>query len=79
MFKRLRQAGLRLKPTKCHFGLSEVKLLGYILNGEGIQTDPEKVAAINNLATPTSVSEVRSFPGMSGYYRQCIPDYAQGA
>ena len=79
VFDRLRQAGLRLKPTKCHFGLSEVKLLGYILNGEGIQTDPEKVAAINNLATPTSVSEVRSFLGMSGYYRQCIPDYAQVA
>ena len=73
------QAGLRLKPTKCHFGLSEVKLLGYILNGEGIQTDPEKVAAINNLATPTSVSEVRSFLGMSGYHRQCIQDYAQVA
>ena len=76
VFDRLWQDGLRWKPTKFNFGLSEVKLLGYILNGEGIQTDPEqKVAALNNLATPTSASEVWSFLGMSGYYRQCIPEY----
>ena len=60
VFDRLRSAGLRLKPTKCHFGLAEVKLLGYILNGDGITTDPEKVAAINNLSSPESVTEVRS-------------------
>ena len=76
VFDRLRSAGLRLKPTKCHFGLSEVKLLGYILNGDGITTDPEKVAAINNLSSPESVTEVRSFLDMAGYHRQCIPEYA---
>ena len=77
VFDRLRNAGLRLKPTKCHFGMSEVKLLGYILSGAGIRTDPEKVVAINNLGSPESVPEVRSFLGMTGYYRQCIPDYAK--
>ena len=37
VFNRLRQAGLRLKRTKCSFGLSEIRLLGYILNSEGIK------------------------------------------
>ena len=29
VFDRLREAGLKLKPTKCAFGLEEVKLLGF--------------------------------------------------
>ena len=46
VFARLLEAGLRLKPTKCFFGLGEIKLLGYIVNRDVIHTDPEKVKAI---------------------------------
>ena len=49
VFARLRKAGLRLKPTKCFFGLEEIKLLGYIVNRDGIHTDPEKVKVIAKL------------------------------
>ena len=63
VFDRLRQVGLRLKPTKCAFGLPEVKLLGYVLNKDGIQTDPDKVTAISNL--PTNFNQRRSF--FAGY------------
>jgi transposase InsO family protein len=76
MFDRLRQYGLRLNPSKCAFGLREVKLLGYIVSAEGLKADPGKVQAIARLDAPTSVSEVRSFLGMTGYYRTCIPGYA---
>ena len=79
VFDRLRDAGLRLKPTKCAFGLEEVKLLGYIVGTQGIRTDPEKVTAIANLKPPKTVNEVRSFLGMTGYYRSCVPDYAKTA
>ena len=61
VFDRLRNAGLKLKPTKCAFGLPEVKLLGYVLNADGIKTDPDKVAVIANLLPPTTVKETRSF------------------
>jgi hypothetical protein len=77
VFDRLKAAGLRLKPTKCVFGLKEVKLLGHVLDSQGIRTDPDKVSAIRDLGTPPSVTEVRSFLGMTGYYRQCVPNYAQ--
>ena len=43
VFARLREAGLPLKSIKCFFGLGEIKLLGYIVNRDGIHTDPEKV------------------------------------
>ena len=77
VFDRLRMAGLRLKPTKCSFGLSQVKLLGYILDADGIRADPEKARTINDLQPPTTVREVRLFLNMTGYYRQCMPGYAR--
>lgn len=79
VFDRLRQAGLALKPSKCAFGLESVELLGYIINKDGIKMNPEKVKAIQELSVPRDVKEVRSFLGMAGYYRQCIPHYAHEA
>ena len=68
-----------MKPTRCAFGLPEVKILGYILNANGIQTDPDKVAAIANLQQPTTVKEVRSMLGRCNYYRTSLPNYAKVA
>ena len=79
VFEALRQAGLTVKLSKCAFGQKEVKLLGYIVSGQGIRSDPEKTRAINEMAPPTDVKGVRSFLGMCNYYRQCIPNYARVA
>ena len=76
VFDKLREFGLKLKPSKCSFAQPEVKLLGYNVSGEGIASDPDKTAAIANLRPPRDVSEVRSMLGMCGYYRQCIQSYA---
>lgn len=76
VLQRLREAGLRTKLSKCHFAQQEIKLLGYLVNEHGIRSDPEKTKAIANMRPPTRVTEVRSFLGMTGYYRQTIPDYA---
>ncbi len=75
----LRKYNLRLKPTKCSFGLEEINLLGYRVNAAGISTDPDKVKVIAELAPPTTVKEVRSFIGMASYYRQCVPNFSQVA
>ena len=61
VFDRLRTAGLRLNAAKCHLGLKEIKVLGFIINTEGIATDPAKVEVIKNLPSPTTVKQVRSF------------------
>ncbi len=70
-----REWRLKLHPGKCAFGLEEIKLLGYIVDQDGLHPDPAKAAAIANLGTPSGVPEVRTFLGMSGYYRQCLPNY----
>ena len=77
VFDRLREAGLELKPTKCVFGLKEVKLLGFILNKEGIKADPEKMQAINEMSPPNSVKYVRRFLGMCSYFKGCLRGYAE--
>ena len=77
VLQRLEDAGLTLKRSKCVFGLTEVDLLGYKVGMHGLRPDPEKVKAIRELGAPGDKTEVRSFLGMTGYYRQCIPEYAR--
>ena len=70
---RFDNAGLVVKPSKCHFNKTEIPLLGYLVSGEGIRADPDKVSAIEQLQPPQDVKELRRFLGMTGYYRQLIP------
>ena len=63
VFERLRNAGLRLNSAKCHFGVKEIKLLGFIINANGIATDPVEVEVIKNMPPPTSVEETVRFLG----------------
>ena len=42
-FKTLKQYGLKLNPTKCAFGVSSAKFLGYMVLSRGIETNPEKI------------------------------------
>jgi len=55
----LSQAGLHLKPEKCHFHEQEVKYLGFIMTTKGIQMDPEKVSCIWGWVTPKNVTDVQ--------------------
>lgn len=79
VLEKLRQAGLKVKPSKCEFAKEEINLLGYRVGKDGIRADPEKVRAIEELDPPSSVTHVRSFLGMANYYRQCIPNFAEVA
>ena len=66
----LRHYKLTLKPSKCHFLKKSVDLLGYIVDGTGIRPQPDKVCAIQSIRPPTTVTQIRKFLGMAGYYRQ---------
>ena len=46
IFKRIKNAGLKLKPSKCEFLKQKVKFLGHVVSEEGISTDPEKISAV---------------------------------
>ena len=63
VFKRIKNAGLKLKSSKCEFLKQMVKFLGHVVSKEGISTDPEKISAVADWPAPTSVTEIRSFLG----------------
>jgi len=66
----LKEKKLYTKLSKCEFWLEEVSFLGHIIFGSGIVVDPSKVEAVSQWDTPKSVTEVRSFLGLAGYYRR---------
>jgi hypothetical protein len=52
-----------VKLKKCRFAQQEIHYLGHILSAQGVRTDPEKVSAVMQWPTPTTVRELRGFPG----------------
>ena len=73
----LLEHGLQLDISKCEFETKCTKYLGYIVEvGVGIRMDPEKVKAIKEWKSPTSIKSVRSFLGFANYYRLFIKDFA---
>lgn len=76
VFDRLKKAGLRLKPTKCHLAKPQLEYLGYIVSAQGIAADPKKVQAIKSFPVPANLKTLRSFLGLTLYYRRFIPCFA---
>ena len=77
IFGKLRQHNFKLKLKKCSFLQLETNYLGFVISEEGIKSDEQKIEAIKSLPVQTCVREVRSFIGMSSYYRRFIPNFSQ--
>ena len=63
---------LRLSPNKCTFGVRSGKLLGFIVSDKGIQVDPAKVKAIQEMSVPRTKKEVRGFLRHLNYITRLI-------
>ena len=72
VFERCREHNLKINPSKCAFGVSLEKFLGFLVHHRGIDLDPTKAEAITAPSPPTTLKELRSFVGKVSYLRRFI-------
>ena len=69
VFGRLQKANLKLKPSKCSLFRRNVQFLGHVVSEQGITMQEEKIVAIKSWPPCRTLTEVRAFMGLTGYYR----------
>jgi len=73
VLKRMTHFNVRLKTSKCSFGMISVKFLDHIFDQNGVHLSDKRVRGIQDIPISTSVSAIRSFVGMVNYFRDFIP------
>ena len=76
VFSCLREAGLKMKRSKCDFFKSEIHYLGHLISPEGISPLPDKLDSIKHMPVPSSAKEIKQFLDLTGYYRKFVPRFA---
>ena len=77
ILEKLKAANLTVRPSKCQLGAREIVCLGHVIGSGKIQADPTKISAMRDFPLPITKKNMRSFLGLTGYYRQYIKNYAE--
>ncbi|XP_075489656.1 uncharacterized protein LOC142528494 [Primulina tabacum] len=72
----LRENKLYAKFSKCEFWLRSVSFLGHVISKEGVSVDPRKVNSITEWPKPKNATDIRSFLGLTGYYRKFVEGFS---
>jgi hypothetical protein len=62
-FANLRRVSIKLNPAKCAFGVPSGKLLGFLVSHRGIEANPDKVKAIEEMRPPRNLKEMQRLAG----------------
>ena len=73
VFMQLRRYNIKVHPKKIRILFPEIPFLGHMVNPVGLKPQAVKVAAIQRIPYPTSVTAVKQFLGIVNYYRKFLP------
>ena len=76
VLQRIQSSGLTLQISKCQFCKLKLRYLGHVVSQYGIEPDPEKIRAVRDYPIPVRLKDVRTFLGLTSYYRRFIKHYA---
>ena len=77
VFRRIALAKVKINPEKCIIDADSLKFLGFEVTSSGIKSIPEKVQAMTEFETPKCKKQLKTFLGLTGYYRRFIKNYAE--
>ena len=75
--QRIKEANLKLKPSKCHFLHQEIDYLGHVISAKGLKPNPKLTEVVQQFPVPKDIKGVRQFLGLSSYYRRFVPSFAK--
>nr|GEV07048.1 putative reverse transcriptase domain-containing protein [Tanacetum cinerariifolium] len=73
----LKKEKLYAKFSKCEFWIPRVQFLGHVIDSRGIHVDPAKIDSVKDWASPKTLTEIRQFLGLAGYYRRFIEGFSK--
>ena len=76
LFDKFRQARLRMNGKKCKFATDGVQYLGHYISAQGIVPDSSRTEIIINWPRPQNQKQIKSFLGVTGFYRRHVPNYS---
>ena len=77
IFDRLREHGLKLKPSKCEVFKTEINYLAHHVSKKGVQPSKKNLESIAQCPLPDTYTKVKSFVGLVGHYRRFIKGFAR--
>lgn len=79
VFERLKKANLKLKQKKCSIRRKQFRYLGRLVSEAGLEPDKDNISKVLQFLEPADKKTLKSFLGMTGYYRKFIPGYSEMA
>jgi hypothetical protein len=79
VFEQLKKANLKLKQKKCSIWRKQFRYLGRVVSEAGLEPDKDTISKVLQFLEPADKKTLKSFLGMTGYYRKFIPGYSEMA
>lgn len=76
LLQRLKEYNVKINAEKSEFCVRKLKYLGYILDGNGISPDIERIRSVKDAPMPDSPKKLQSFLGFAQFYARFVPNFS---